>query len=245
VLLCVLLGYNSYIISVLASANAKTMTLRVLFPFLAATLICGGSLIVEASQPKRPTVSAKVAVSRKKPNVAPAKTPVSSKKPIVAQPVQPQWKPFTSPDGRFTVLMPGMPKKESQTQKTYMGEIDLQIFAAQPPKQEVAYLVVYNDFPHSYGQMTNPQEILNNVQEMALKTTQSNLISHRNIRSSNGHPGKEFAYINVGGKITRTRIYLAEGRLYQVMAITSKKQQKNLAKTITGYLNSFQIVLKK
>jgi hypothetical protein len=207
------------------------MTPRVLFPLIAATLICGGSLIVDASQPKRLSV--------------PAKTSVSPKKQPVTQPVQPQWKLFTAPDGRFTVLMPGMPKRESQTQKTYMGEIDLEIFSAQPPKQEVAYLVIYNEFPHSYGQMTNPQEILNNVQEMALKTTKSNLISQRNIRSSNGHPGKEFAYINVGGKITRSRIYIAEGRLYQVMAITSRKQQQNLARTITGYLNSFHIVLKR
>lgn len=207
------------------------MTHKVLLPLLAATLICGGSLIVEARQPKRPAV--------------PVKAVLPPKKPPTLQSTQPQWKLFTSPDGRFTVLMPGTPRRESQTQKTYMGEIDFEIFSAQPPKQEVAYLVVYNDFPHSYGQMTNPQEILNNVQEMALKTTKSNLISHRNIRSSNGHPGREFAYINAGGKITRTRVYIAEGRLYQVMAITSRKQQQNLAKTITGYLNSFQIVLKK
>jgi hypothetical protein len=40
-------------------------------------------------------------------------------------------------------------------------------------------------------------------------------------------------------------MYVAEGRLYQVMAITTKKQQKTLAKTITGYLNSFHVVLKK
>jgi hypothetical protein len=80
---------------------------------------------------------------------------------------------------------------------------------------------------------------------MALKTTKSNLLNQRNIRSSNGHPGKEIAYINSGGKITRSRIYLADGRLYQVMAITTKKQQKSLAKTITGYLNSFQLVLKR
>jgi hypothetical protein len=221
------------------------MTLRFLLPFIAATLLSGSSLIVEASQPKRPNVPLKATVSPKKPTVAPAKAPVSPKKPVVSQPVQPKWQLFTAPDGRFSVLMPGMPIRDIQTQKTYMGEIDLQIFSAQPPQQEVAYLVVYNEFPHSYAQMTNPQEILNNVRDMALKTTKSNLISQRNIRSSNGHPGKEFAYINTGGKITRTRVYVAEGRLYQVMAITTKKQQKTLAKTITGYLNSFQIVLKK
>ncbi|MGH1395230.1 MAG: hypothetical protein ACRAVC_14560 [Trichormus sp.] len=207
------------------------MTPRVLFPLIAATLISSGGLIVQASQPK--------------PRTVPAKTSVSQKKPPVDQPVQPQWKLFTAPDGGFTVLMPGIPKRESQIQKTYMGEIELEIFSAQPPKQEVVYIVVYNEFPHSYAKMTNPQEILHNAQAMTLKTTKSNLISQRNIRSSNGHPGKEFAYINIGGKITRTRIYVAEGRLYQVTAITTRKQQQNLARTITGYLNSFQIVLKK
>ncbi len=80
---------------------------------------------------------------------------------------------------------------------------------------------------------------------MALKTTKSNLVSQRNIRSSNGHPGKEIQYVNSGGKITKSRMYVAEGRLYQVMAITTRKQHKTLARTITGYLNSFNVVLKK
>ncbi|MBH8555444.1 hypothetical protein I8751_24480 [Nostocaceae cyanobacterium CENA357] len=200
------------------------MTRISLLPLIAATLICGGSVLVEAKQPKRQ---------------------VSVVKPASAQPLQPQWKLYTAPDGRFTILMPGSPQTNTQSQKTYMGEINLETFIAQPPKQQVAYIVAYNDFPYSYGQMANPQLILNNARDMALKTTKSNLISQRSIRSSNGHPGKEIVYINSGGKITKNRMYVAEGRLYQVMAITTKKQQKTLSKTITGYLNSFHVVLKK
>lgn len=203
---------------------ATIMTFRGLLPLITATIICGGSVLVEARQPQKPVTAAK---------------------PTVTQPVQPQWKPFTAPDGRFTVLMPGEPERNSETQKTYMGEINLEMFVAQPPKQAVAYMVVYNDFPYSYGQMTNPQTILDNARDIALKTTKSKLISQRNILSSNGHPGKEITYINTSGKITRSRMYVAEGRLYQVMAITSKKQQQSLARTITGYLNSFHVVLKK
>ncbi|MBD2727758.1 hypothetical protein H6G96_15835 [Nostoc sp. FACHB-892] len=202
------------------------MTIKSLLPLLAATFVCGGSILVEARQPKTPTT-------------------VVKPKPKVTQPVQPQWKLYTAPDGRFTILMPGSPDRNTQSQKTYMGEIDLEIFVAQPPKQQVAYVVAYNDFPYSYGQITDPQTVLNNARDMALKTTKSNLISQRNIRSYNNHPGKEIEYINSGGKITKSRMYVAEGRLYQVMAITTKKQQKTLAKTITGYLNSFNVVLKK
>ncbi len=156
-----------------------------------------------------------------------------------------QWKIFTPSDGRFSILMPGQPKVTSQTQKTFMGEINLQVFVAQPPKQEVAYVVAFNDFPDSYGQMANPEEILKNAQEMALKTTQSNLVKQKEIRSTNGHPGREIEYVNSGGKITKSRMYFAEGRLYQVMVITTKRQQKFLTKSIAGYLNSFNVVLKK
>ncbi|MFN6461884.1 MAG: hypothetical protein RMZ41_008550 [Nostoc sp. DedVER02] len=201
------------------------MTVKSLLPLIAATLICGGSVLVEARQPKPPSA-------------------VVKPKPTVSKPVQPQWKVYTAPDGRFTILMPGRPNRNTEYQKTYMGEITLEIFAAQPPKQEVAYIVAYNDFPYSYGQITDPQAVLNNARDMALKTTKSNLISQRNIRSYNNHPGKEIKYINSGGKITINRMYIAQGRLYQVMAITTKKQQKTLAKTITGYLNSFNVVLK-
>ena len=190
------------------------MTIRYLFPLITATVIYGGSAAL---------------VEASKPQ-----NPV----------VQPQWRVFTAPDRRFTVLMPGQPERDTQIQKTHMGEINLEMFVAQPPNQEVAYLVVYNDFPYNYGQMTTPQTILNNARDMALKTTQSNLISQRNIRSSNGHPGKEIEYVNAGGKITRNRMFVADGRLYQVMAIVSKKQQPTLARTITGYLNSFHLVVK-
>lgn len=199
------------------------MTIKIFLPIIAAaTFVSSTYTVVEARKPK-------VAV----PQTQTSDSQVS------------QWKLFTAPDGRFTVLMPGMPKRVTQTQKTFMGEINLEVFLGQPPKQEVAYVVAFNDFPDSYGQMTNPQEILNNAQEMALKTTQSNLIGARDIRSTNGHPGKEIEYVNSGGKITRNRMYFAEGRLYQVMVITTKKQQKYLAKSITGYLNSFNVVLQK
>jgi hypothetical protein len=210
---------------ILALSKAKTMTIKFLLPLLAATLVCSGSLLVEASQPQ-PKVSS---------------TPA---KPKVTQPVQPKWQLFTGPDGRFSVLMPGMPKKNTQTQKTYMGEINVQLFIAQPPKQEVAYVVAYNDFPYSYGQIANPQTVLNNARDLALKTTKSNLIRQRDIRSTNGHPGKEIEYVDAGGKFTKNRMYFAQGRLYQVMAVTTKKQRQTLAKTINGYLNSFHVVLK-
>ena len=200
------------------------MTTKIFVPLITTILLFSGLAPIEARQPQS-------AVSGKQ-SLSPAK------------PKQPQWKIFTPPDKMFAVLMPGKPKQTSQVQKTYMGEIELQIFVAQSPNQEVAYLVVSNEFPFNYAEMASPQTILQNAQTMALKTTQSRLISQRNIRSSNGHPGKEIKYINSGGKITTSRMFIAQGRLYQVMAMTTSRQHKTLSKTIQGYLNSFQLVFR-
>jgi hypothetical protein len=197
------------------------MTFKLLLPFMAASLLLNGFLRVEAVEPKQL---------------------VSQETPSVSQQESSPWKVFTAPDGRFTVLMPGIPEIMTQTQKTFMGEINLQVIVAQPPNQEVAYVVAYNDFPNSYAQLKNPQVILNNARDMALKLTQSNLVRQRNIRSSNGHPGKEIEYVDSGGKITKNRMYLAEGRLYQVMVITTTRQQKTLSGTMRGFLNSFHVV---
>ncbi|MFM6037676.1 MAG: hypothetical protein ACKO2Z_14070 [Sphaerospermopsis kisseleviana] len=200
------------------------LNIEFLIPFITATFVYSGFISAEVSKSQ----------------------PIAThKKPNVPEVVQSQWKIFTPPDKSFQVLMPVRPKNNSQVQKTYMGEIKLNIFVAHPPEQEVAYLVTYNEFPYSYAKMTSPQQILNQAKENTLKATQSNLISERNIRSSNSHPGKEIQYIDSAGKVTTNRMYVAEGRLYQVMAIVSRKQRSTLEKTITGYLNSFQLVLRR
>ncbi len=56
------------------------MTVKSLLPLIAATFICGGSILVEARQPKPTAVVVK---------------------PTVPKTVQPQWKVYTAPDGRL------------------------------------------------------------------------------------------------------------------------------------------------
>ncbi len=204
------------------------MITRLLLSAIAVTFIYSEYALAEVHLSKKPAI----------------KPTVTHNKPTVPKIVQPKWKVFTSPDGSFSVLMPGKPQREIQIQKTYMGEINLEIFKVQPAQQEVAYVVTYNNFPDSYAQMHTPQELLNQAQAAALKTTRSTLLSQRNIRSSNNHLGREIEYVDGRGKVTRNRMYIAQDRLYQVIAIVSKKQHQHLAKTITGYLNSFHIVFK-
>jgi hypothetical protein len=208
------------------------MIIRVALPLIFTTCVMSGYVLAGVSQLQK-VIPPK------------GKTLVSPTQPEKPKIVQPKWQIYKSPDGWFSVLMPGVPQMKTQIQKTSMGEISLNELSVQPPQQEVAYVVTYNEFPYDYARMTSPQKILAQAQSLALQTTHSNLVSERNIRSSNGHPGKEIKYINAIGKLTTDRMYVADGRLYQVMAIVSKKQRQSLSKTIVGYLNSFQLVLKR
>jgi hypothetical protein len=198
------------------------MNSKILLSLIAATFLSSGYAVAEM-RPSKPTIS--------------------SEKPIVPPIASPKWRKFTAPDGHFSVLMPGMPQRKTQIQKTYMGEIELEIFLIQPPEHEAAYIVTYNEFPHSYVKMNSPQKIMNQAQYVELTTNKSRLVNQRTIRSSNFHPGKEIEYVNSVGKVTKTRMFVAHDRLYKVMAIVSKRQHDTLDKTINGYLDSFQLVV--
>ncbi len=207
--------------------KVKTMKFKILSSIIAATLVLSGYPVVEARQAKpQPRTNTTV--------------PARQSKPRTTKPVKSTWKRFTSRDGRFSVVLPFTPRKTTQTQKTHMGEIQIQSFIVAPPNQEVAYVVAYNDFPYSYGQEDNAQLILNDAQNLAVRTTDSKLVRQQNI-TWNGNPGRQLEYVKPGGIITKHRMYLVNGRLYQVMVTTTEEQQKTLSGSINGFLNSFRV----
>ena len=156
--------------------------------------------------------------------------------------VQSKWGVFTSKTGRFSVLMPSTPKYLRQTQKTQIGPIELQSFVAAIPQQDVAYRVAYSDFPYSYGRKDNAQQIFDGIRENTLKVTRSNLRSERNI-SLNGSPGREIQF-GSGVQTTTDRMYLVDGRLYQVIVQTTTVKEKYIPGSIAGFLNSFRVLPK-
>jgi hypothetical protein len=230
------------------------MKIRLLLLGVFAIFFTSGYALSDVSQPKvKTTPKHKTSVPVKKPQVqankSKSKTATKQKTPDASKKhkkiVQPKWRIFNSPDGSFAILMPGKPQKSIQVQKTAMGKINLHIFLAQPPEQKVAYLVTYNEFPYEYAQMNSPEKIFSEATSSALLTTQSHLVSQSHILSFHGYPEKEIIYVDSAGKMTTDRMYFADSRLYQVMAIVSKKQRPTLSKTITGFLNSFHLVNQK
>ncbi|MDX2099623.1 MAG: hypothetical protein SFW36_17730 [Leptolyngbyaceae cyanobacterium bins.59] len=182
------------------------------------------------------------AIALPTPNSAsPFSTPV-----VPVQMAQSVWKTFSSSSGGFSVLMPGDPNAEKQTQATPAGPIDTQMFMVDRKQDLVAYMVAYSDLPNSLVQQaqqnsTNLQTLLNGVRDGFTESIRGKVLNQRTI-ALNGHPGVEIYLELPGQRMARNRIYLVNKRLYQIVVVVDREKEKNLLKSIDGYLNSFRLL---
>lgn len=149
------------------------------------------------------------------------------------------WKPFSSQEGRFKVLMPGTPSEDKSNVNTKAGEITINRFSVRR-ENEALYAVAYSDLPDKFSlNSADINPLLSEIAAGFAAGSRGRLVSQRNIRLGNV-PGREIRLQLERGAIARGRLYVANKRLYQVVVATAK--EKNLTKSIEGFFNSFQIV---
>ncbi len=162
------------------------------------------------------------------------------------------WKPFSSKEGRFSVLMPGTPRESQTIWNLETGDDIVYLFTV--TREEAEYMVWYVDFEpptrrvDDDGQSSNFPDILPNTPEKmtdvlatACYSTPSDcrLISEQSIRLGS-FPGREISCRLPGGVIFRRRLYLVNRRVYILSVRTT--QERFLSKTIEGFMNSFKLL---
>jgi hypothetical protein len=151
----------------------------------------------------------------------------------MAAPAASVWKFFSSESGGFKVLMPGEPKS-GQSQNVQFVTVDR-------PKEAVVYTVSYVDFPVSpKDQPGGVKEAFSGV-KAGIVEANAEVTAEQDVELK-GYPGQEMRVVQASGLVTRFRSYVVDKRMYIVMAQT--KNEKNLAKSIEGFLNSFQLLAK-
>ncbi|MGM3306229.1 hypothetical protein ACSQ6I_09640 [Anabaena sp. WFMT] len=168
---------------------------------------------------------------------------VSANQPlIIAQSI---WKIFSSPEGKFSILMPGTPTKTKQKINTKNGIVEVNILTVERPQEEVKYTVAYIDYPNDYIELLKRnnlvEEAIDTGRKTALQNSKSTLVSEEKI-SLGRYPGREVNYTKPGDIIVKQRIFLVDQRLYQVSVETNKNRQKYLVKSISGFCNSFNLL---
>lgn len=166
------------------------------------------------------------------------------------------WKPFSSKEGRFSVLMPGTPRESQINWDWQTGDI---VYLFTVTREEAEYMVWYVDFEpptrrvDDDGQSSNFPDILPNTPEKMTDVLANagtgpdysynlgycRLISEQSIRLGS-FPGREISCRLPGGVIFRRRLYLVNRRVYILSVRTT--QERFLSKTIEGFMNSFKLL---
>jgi hypothetical protein len=144
---------------------------------------------------------------------------------------QNNWIKFTPEGGGFEVMLPSPPKEQIETKKnftshTFSSLLDRNVF-----------LVSYSDYNTP---VTDPQKHLEANRDDFNKNLYAKPLTSRNI-TLDGQPGVEFTSEIPAANI-RSRIYLVENRLYQLVNMTFKDSVDEKSGDL--FLDSFHFVKK-
>lgn len=144
--------------------------------------------------------------------------------PLLADAPAAQLKEFSSKAGRFSVLLPGTPQQSTVPEP---GGNDGAVMQYQftVDAGNGALVVSYQDNPNLKGASDERlQEALARVQDKVRAGFGGNPVSSKPIKLAGRFPGLDYQCdIPAAGGIYRSRSYLVDTRLYQVIAVGAKE----------------------
>ncbi|MCD8487196.1 MAG: hypothetical protein LRZ84_10815 [Desertifilum sp.] len=168
-------------------------------------------------------------------------TPLSWK-PAPAQEVlqiaQSNWNTFSSPNGGFSILMPGTPQPVvQQTVNLPEGQVTSSLFGSRT--EDSAYIVGYSDLPGAaIASAADRQLLFDSFLEGFARSINGQVVGQNPIQL-NRYEGREFEVQMNEGITAIGRVYLVEQRLYQMVAVIQREQ--NSPQRIQGFFDSFRL----
>jgi hypothetical protein len=136
-----------------------------------------------------------------------------------------EWKEYSSPEGRFTVDLPGAPKQSKEKRQTKFGSVDAQLVIYSGGK-DIFYGIAYLDYPESVVKAHRADELLDGASDSAVKGVKGGRVEGQEKISLGGNPGRQ-VIIDAPGNLTLTvRMYMVKNRLYQVISSVGKGKEK-------------------
>jgi hypothetical protein len=154
---------------------------------------------------------------------------------------QPNWQEYRSQVGRYSILMPGRPKEQTQVVDSAVGSLDMRI--ASYEDRSGAYMVMYVDYPENLIHSGQADDILDRAAQGAVTTVKAKLTRQQDFPLG-AIPGREIGFdAPAQGTQPATRVkvryFLADNRLYQVMVVA--QQNQGLPADTQKFLDSFQL----
>ena len=147
--------------------------------------------------------------------------------------------PFVSVEQGFRVSLPGKPQEQTVTQPSPIGQIEVKVFVAQ--MAGLTYVVTATKLPpQAAGE--DPKQGLEGVVKGTISSTKGTLVSEKEIKLGKD-PGKEFEFEMKGAdgaaNYTRSRAFVANGRIYQLLLAGPKDSVRGPAGD--AFLQSFAL----
>lgn len=143
------------------------------------------------------------------------------------------WQRFSSSTGGFSILMPGTPTQQTQSDKAEDGgTYEHHFFTVTRP--DGGYLVSYTDFSEDLVTQLGTDAALDAaIQGMTEEGAQ--VLSQRDITLA-GYPGRAIEARDSKGSTYNTQIFLVKGRLYFLAAMTPNVGD------VERFFNSFNLI---
>ena len=121
------------------------------------------------------------------------------------------WERFTSTEGRFSTLFPGVPEVKTQVQEVEGGKLTW--YLVQLISTRALYQVMFVDYP---ARLDTPEKIkgmLDAIRADTLDNNQGQLLTESDM-TIEGHPGRYIAWRTKAGMLMKARYFLAGNRSY-------------------------------
>lgn len=148
----------------------------------------------------------------------------------------PAWAEFKSEEGRFSIMMPAKPNYATQTIETGQGRFEHHLFISRVGL--LVCFVDYADMPKELGDAKNSDALFDLARDEFLKGAQAKLERETNI-TMDGHPGRELRVLVYGGA-ARLRVFLINGRLYQLVITLIDKKATSEEEAVEKFFKSFK-----
>ena len=155
---------------------------------------------------------------------------------------QPNWQEYQSQTGRYSILMPGKPKEQTQSVDSAVGALDMHI--ASFDDRSGAYLVVYVDYPADLIRSGQANDILDGTAQGAVANVNGQLARQQDFPLGTV-PGREVEFDAPAqgtqpATHVKARYFLANNRLYQVMVVA--QQSQGALADAQKFFDSFKLV---
>ena len=133
---------------------------------------------------------------------------------------KPEWKRFSPKDGKCSVEMPGKPVEAPvQELKVGDGTSKLHLFILETNGGKTGYGLGVADFTAANDEVS--AKALQTAQQGTATALKGKVVSERTMKLGK-YPGREFTLDLPDGNQYRGRLFMVEGRLYQVITLGSK-----------------------